>query len=112
MKFLAIAATACALTLSAQDTGSDIVDWFVKTGSAENFMKLLDTSGDGKINWKEAKKGMLTAGLSQKDANSIGKFIFDSMSQGKKWVTLKQAKGFETGLRAILKSEYCQGTTD
>lgn len=58
MKFLALLATASALTLKTEEiSNKDIVEWFLKeAGSSENFMSLLDKNNNGKVSLSEVKQ--------------------------------------------------------
>lgn len=102
MKFLALAATASALTLRTKDVSHrDIVKWFLNTGSAEGFMSALDTSKDGKVSVDEVEALLRQHNASDEMVN-FGKGIFKSISRGKKNITLQDAKYWEQGIEMIL----------
>ena len=113
MKFLAIAAAVSALNLREEGkcTGGaskmDIVRWFGSQGSGKAAFDALNGNGDDRVTWPEVEKAAENEHACP-EVREWAKGLFKTISQGKPYFTLQNAKDFEEGVNMVLEAANCQ----
>ena len=108
MKFLALAATAAALSLRSQVQSmlkdpESVAGYFLST-SNDNIMKDLDLNKDGQITWPEVEEKIKS--LDHPDVG-VARDLFLTMGQGRESITKRDLEKFQDGIGTILKVAGC-----